>query len=49
MGGKITTHPGMERRTAKRKAELVLELIKEHKTIVDAAREHDLKKSEIQK
>jgi hypothetical protein len=32
-----------------RKAELVLELIKGHKTIADAAREHDFKQGEIQK
>ena len=49
MSGKIITHPGIERWTAARKAELVLEIIKGQKTIVDAAREHDLKQSEIQK
>jgi transposase-like protein len=49
MSGKVISHPGIERWTAKRKAELVLEIIKGHKTIVDAAREYDLKQSEIQK
>ena len=49
MSGKIITHPGMERRMDKGKAELVLELIKGHKTIVEAAREHDLKQIEIQR
>jgi len=48
MSSKIITHPGIEKWTAKRKAELVLEIIKGHKTIVDAAREHDLKQSDIQ-
>jgi transposase-like protein len=34
---------------AKRRGDLVLEIIKGQKTIVDAAREYDLKQSEIQK
>ncbi len=38
----------IERWTARRKADLVLEIIKGQKTIVDAAREYDLKQSEIQ-
>jgi transposase-like protein len=41
--------PTIERWTARRKAELVLEIIKGQKTIVDAARGYDLKRSEIQK
>jgi transposase-like protein len=41
--------PTIERWTARRKADLVLEIIKSQKTIVDAAREYDLKQSEIQK
>ncbi len=41
--------PTVERWTARRKADLVLEIIKGQKTIVDAAREYDLKQSEIQK
>ena len=41
--------PTIERWTARRKADLVLEIIKGQKTIVDAAREYDLKQSEIQK
>jgi hypothetical protein len=47
MSGKVVSHPGIERWTAKRKAEFVLEIIKSHKTMVDAAREYDLKQSEI--
>lgn len=49
MEEKATKHAKIERLTARRKAGLVLELIKGHKTIVDAAREYDLKQSEIQK
>jgi transposase-like protein len=49
MSGKIVNHPRIERWSANRKAELVLEIIKGQKTIVDAAREYDLKQSEIQK
>ena len=41
--------PTIERWTARRKADLVLEIIKGQKTIVDAAREYDLKQSDIQK
>ena len=48
MSSKIITHSGIERWTAKRKAELVLEIIKGQNTMVDAAREHDLKQSVIQ-
>ncbi len=43
------SQPAIERWTARRKADLVLEIIKGQKTIVDAAREYDLKQSEIQK
>jgi transposase-like protein len=43
------SRPKIERWTARRKADLVLEIIKGQKTIVDAAREYDLKQSEIQK
>jgi transposase-like protein len=39
----------IERWTARRKAELVLEIIKGQKTIVDAVREYDFKQSDIQK
>lgn len=48
MEKKATNHAKIERWTARRKADLVLELIKGQKTIVDAAREYDLKQSEIQ-
>jgi transposase-like protein len=41
-------HPSIEKWSAKRKTDLVLEIIKGHKTIVDAAREHDLKQSVIE-
>jgi transposase-like protein len=41
--------PTIEKWTARRKADLVLEIIKGQKTIVDAAREYDLKQKEIQK
>jgi len=37
----------IERRTARQKADLVLEIIKGQRTIVDVARESDLKQSEI--
>ena len=48
MKGNVVTHPSIERWSSKRKTELVLEIIKGHKTIVDAAREHDLKQSVIE-
>jgi len=48
MDKKATSHAKIERWTARRKADLVLELIKGQKTIVDAAREDDLKQSEVQ-
>jgi len=48
MDKKATSHAKIERWTARRKADLVLELIKGQKTIVDAAREYDLKQSEVQ-
>ncbi|WP_281273157.1 transposase [Desulfosoma caldarium] len=38
----------MQRWTANRKREIVLDILKGHKTIVDVAREHDVKQSEIQ-
>ena len=47
MDKKATSHAKIERWTARRKADLVLELIKGQKTIVDAAREYDLKQSEV--
>ena len=49
MDNKGNSQPAIERWTARRKADLVLEIIKGQKTIVDAAREYDLKQSEIQK
>lgn len=48
MSKKVVSHPRMERWSAKRKADLVVEIIKGQKTIVDAAREYDLKQSDIQ-
>ncbi|MGI6398404.1 MAG: transposase [Desulfomonilia bacterium] len=48
MKSNVVNHPSIERWSSKRKAELVLEIIKGHKTIVDAAREHDLKQSIIE-
>ncbi|HNY64185.1 MAG TPA: helix-turn-helix domain-containing protein [Deltaproteobacteria bacterium] len=48
MKSNVVNHPSIERWSAKRKTELVLEIIKGHKTIVDAAREHDLKQSVIE-
>ena len=48
MEGTASSQTKIERWTAGRKADLVLELIKGQKTIVDAAREYDLKQSEIQ-
>ncbi len=44
----VVSHPAIERWTSKRKADLVLEIIKGHKTIVDAARENDLRQSVIE-
>jgi transposase-like protein len=44
----VVSHPSIERWTSKRKAELVLEIIKGHKTVVDAARENDLRQSVIE-
>ena len=49
MDKKGDNQPTIERWTARRKADLVLEIIKGQKTIVDAAREYDLKQSDIQK
>ena len=49
MDKKGDNRPTIERWTARRKADLVLEIIKGQKTIVDAAREYDLKQSDIQK
>lgn len=42
------SQPVFERWTARRKADLVLEIIKGQKTVVDAAREYDLRQSDIQ-
>ena len=44
----VVSHPALERWTSKRKADLVLEIIKGHKTVVDAARENDLRQSVIE-
>ena len=44
----VVSHPTIERWTSKRKADLVLEIIKGHKTVVDAARENDLRQSVIE-
>jgi len=41
--------PTSERWTARHKADTVIEIIRGQKTIVDVAREYDLKRSEIQK
>ena len=49
MERKRDNQPTIERWTALRKADLILEIIKGQNTIVDAAREYDLKQSEIQK
>jgi len=46
--GNVVSHPAIERWTSKRKADLVLDIIKGHKTIVDAARENDLRQSVIE-
>jgi len=46
---KGNSHPTIEKWTARRKADLVLEIIKGQKAIVDAVREHDLKQTDIQK
>ena len=40
--------PQFQRWTAKRKAELILELIKGAKKLVDVCREYDLKQSEVE-
>ena len=48
MKNNVVSHPAIERWTSKRKAELVLEVIKGHKTIVDAARENDLRQSVVE-
>ena len=49
MENKGNSQPTIERWTARRKADLASKIIKGQKTIVDAAREYDLKQSEIQK
>ena len=48
MDKKGDNQPTIERWTARRKADSILETIKGQKTIVDAAREYDLKQREIQ-
>jgi len=48
MNEKVINHPTIQRWTANRKTEVVLEIIKGQKTLVDAARSYDLKQSEIQ-
>jgi hypothetical protein len=45
----ITNQPTIESWTARPKADLVLEMKKGRKSMVDAAREYDLQQSEIQK
>ncbi len=49
MSKNVVKYPRMGRWSAKRKMDLFLEIIKGQKTIVDAAREYDLKQSDIQK
>jgi transposase-like protein len=44
----VVSHPAIERWTSKRKADLVLEIIKGHKTVVDATRESDIQRSVIE-
>jgi transposase-like protein len=46
--GNVVSHPAIERWTSKRKADLALDIIKGHKTIVDAARENDLRQSVVE-
>ena len=41
--------PNTQRWTAGRKAELVIAILKQEKTLVDACRENDLKQSEVKK
>ena len=48
MKNNVVSHPAIERWTSKRKADLVLEVIKGHETIVDVARENDLRQSIIE-
>ena len=48
MSEKVIKHPTIQRWTANRKAEVVLEVVKGQKTLVDAARSYDVKQSEIQ-
>ena len=48
MSEKVINHPTIQRWTANRKAEVVLEIVKGQKTLVDAARSYDVKQSEIQ-
>ncbi len=48
MSEKVISHPTIQRWTANRKAEVVLEILKGQKTLVDAARSYDVKQSEIQ-
>jgi transposase-like protein len=48
MGEKVVKPVAIQRWTANRKTEIVLDILKGHKTIVDVARQYDLKQSEIQ-
>ena len=48
MEEKVVKPVPIQRWTANRKTEIVLEILKGHKTIVDVARQYDLKQSEIQ-
>jgi hypothetical protein len=45
MSEKAINHPTIQRRSANRKAEVVLEIIKGQNTLVDAGRAYDLKQS----
>lgn len=48
MKSNVVSHPSIERWASRRKAELVLVIIKGHKTVVDAARENDLRQGVIE-
>ncbi len=44
----VVSHPTIERWTSKRRADLLLEIIKGHKTLDEAPRENDLRQSVIE-
>jgi len=48
MGQKVVKPVAIQRWSANRKTDIVLDILKGHKTIVDVARQYDLKQSEIQ-